>query len=361
MPPAQDPTQSLLRWGIENAAPNSLLPLHEDIQAGRRPDLNTDILKAIMGTTDADRMRECIMVIEGRWVDRDGQGQAQGLAKENAEVTAEDKYRAWDDLEMLIEDIDNANDMQNLGLWKPIVAHLTDDDSDVVMRACWVCGTAVQNNPKAQQAFLALDPLPTITSIITSTSTPIGTRNKAMYCLSSTLKHSAPAVARFSELQGWNALTQSLQGAFEQNGAQVTCTHLITSFFSSIVDPSQVLRTKTAFLLSQLVSQSSTPKEMISSLRSSNTLSTLLASLFKSSATPTGPDGDSAEIDADYRDKVLQFFVNAIERDVDALQKDEKEQVVKAVREAEAEGWKGSEDLGTSEDQWKAFAEALSK
>ncbi|KDE07319.1 hypothetical protein MVLG_02363 [Microbotryum lychnidis-dioicae p1A1 Lamole] len=337
MPPAQDPTQSLLRWGIENAAPNSLLPLHEDIQAGRRPDLNTDILKAIMGTTDADRMRECLMVIEGKWVDRDGTGKAQGVAKENAEVTAEDRYRAWDDLEMLIEDIDNANDMQNLGLWKPVVAHLTDDDTDVVMRACWVCGTAVQNNPKAQQAFLALDPLPTITSIITSASTPIGTRNKAMYCLSSTLKHSAPAVARFSELQGWNTLTQSLQ------------------------DPSQVLRTKTAFLLSQLVSQSSSPKEMISSLRTSNTLSTLLASLFKSSATPTGPDGDSAEIDADYRDKVLRFFVNAIERDADALQNEEKEQVLKAVREAEAEGWKGQEDLGMSEQEWNAFVEALSE
>ncbi|SCZ98828.1 BZ3500_MvSof-1268-A1-R1_Chr3-1g05647 [Microbotryum saponariae] len=359
MPPAQDPTQSLLRWGIENAAPNSLLPLHEDIQAGRRPDLNTDILKAIMGTTDADRMRECLMVIEGKWVDRDGTGKAQGVAKENAEVTAEDRYRAWDDLEMvtfslslslssshlsrrtsqskLIEDIDNANDMQNLGLWKPIVAHLTDDDTDVVMRACWVCGTAVQNNPKAQQAFLALDPLPTITSIITSASTPIGTRNKAMYCLSSTLKHSAPAVARFSELQGWNTLTQSLQ------------------------DPSQVMRTKAAFLLSQLVSQSSSPKEMISSLRTSNTLSTLLASLFKSSATPTGPDGDSAEIDADYRDKVLRFFVNAIERDADALQKEEKEQVVKAVREAEGEGWKGQEDLGMSEEEWNAFVESLSE
>ncbi|SGY48091.1 BQ5605_C001g00612 [Microbotryum silenes-dioicae] len=337
MPPAQDPTQSLLRWGIENAAPNSLLPLHEDIQAGRRPDLNTDILKAIMGTTDADRMRECLMVIEGKWVDRDGTGKAQGVAKENAEVTAEDRYRAWDDLEMLIEDIDNANDMQNLGLWKPVVAHLTDDDTDVVMRACWVCGTAVQNNPKAQQAFLALDPLPTITSIITSASTPIGTRNKAMYCLSSTLKHSAPAVARFSELQGWNTLTQSLQ------------------------DPSQVLRTKTAFLLSQLVSQSSSPKEMISSLRTSNTLSTLLASLFKFSATPTGPDGDSAEIDADYRDKVLRFFVNAIERDADALQNEEKEQVLKAVREAEAEGWKGQEDLGMSEQEWNAFVEALSE
>lgn len=90
-----DPTQSLLRWGIENAAPGSLLPLAEDIKAGKRPDLNTDMLKALMGTTDADRMKECVEVIQGRWVDRDDGG------VKDKDVTIEDKLRAWDDLEMV--------------------------------------------------------------------------------------------------------------------------------------------------------------------------------------------------------------------------------------------------------------------
>jgi hsp70-interacting protein len=97
MPPAgsADPTQSLLRWGIENSTPGSLIPLHEDIKAGRRPDLNSDMLKALMGTSDADRMKECVEVIEGRWVDRDG-----GAVKD-ADVTIEDKLRACEDLEMV--------------------------------------------------------------------------------------------------------------------------------------------------------------------------------------------------------------------------------------------------------------------
>lgn len=97
MPRAQDPTQSLLRWGIENAAPGSLAETAQQVKDGKRPDLSTDILKQIMGTSDADRMRECLMVIEGNWVDRDGNGQA----KANDEITDEDKYRAWDDLEMV--------------------------------------------------------------------------------------------------------------------------------------------------------------------------------------------------------------------------------------------------------------------
>lgn len=38
-------------------------------------------------------------------------------------------------------------DLANMGLWQTIVAHLTDSDDEVVMHACWVCGTAVQVSP----------------------------------------------------------------------------------------------------------------------------------------------------------------------------------------------------------------------
>jgi hypothetical protein len=82
--------------------------------------------------------------------------------------------------QQLIEDLDNANgafsppssakmladlfscsaDMQNMGLWQPIVKHLTDADDEVVKRACWVCGTAVQNNPKSQKAVRLFPFLP---------------------------------------------------------------------------------------------------------------------------------------------------------------------------------------------------------
>ena len=93
-----DPTQSLLRWGIENAAPDSLLPLHRDIQAGHRPDLNTDVLKAIMGTSDADRMLECVAVIEGRALPhRAGDDKSVPSPLPNKQ----DQYTAWDDLEMV--------------------------------------------------------------------------------------------------------------------------------------------------------------------------------------------------------------------------------------------------------------------
>jgi hsp70-interacting protein len=52
----------------------------------------------------------------------------------------------------LVEGIDNANDLQNMGLW-PKIASLLTSSSDLVRRhAAWVCGTAIQNNAKSQAA-----------------------------------------------------------------------------------------------------------------------------------------------------------------------------------------------------------------
>lgn len=174
--------QSLLTWGLANATPGSLIPLAADIKAGKRPDLNTDMLKAIMGTTDADRMKECVQVIEGKWVDRDGGGLT------DKDVTVQDQLRAWDDLEMVrgfggwngrpvlganalpasswktsitptvriwlvnfcsrtLADGDANADLKFLALWKPILKHVTDPDDEIALRACWVCGTAVQVSP----------------------------------------------------------------------------------------------------------------------------------------------------------------------------------------------------------------------
>ena len=164
MPRAQDPTQSLLRWGIQNAAPGSLAETAQEIKDGKRPDLSTDVLKHIMGQSDADKMRECVMVIEGTWVDRDNHGEV----KNASDITDDDRYRAWEDLEMLVQDLDNANgaslaplpfplqrstltlalrspaDLQNMGLWPVILKYLSHDDDEQVMFACWVCGTATQ-------------------------------------------------------------------------------------------------------------------------------------------------------------------------------------------------------------------------
>ncbi|GAA5981424.1 hypothetical protein JCM5350_004060 [Sporobolomyces pararoseus] len=330
MPRAQDPTQSLLRWGIEHASPGSLAQTAQEIKDGKRPDLSTDMLKQIMGTSDADRMRECLMVIEGNWVDRDGTGQV----KKSEEITHEDRYRAWDDLEMLVEDLDNANDLKSIGGWQPIVKHLTDSDDEIVLRACWVCGTAVQNNPKSLETFLTYNPLPTLLQILTSTTSTIETRSKALYCLSSTLKHCEPAVNLFSSppLNGYSIFSSRL-----------------------LQDPSIKIRTKTSFLLAQLVSQSEQPNKLSQQLRENNVVKVLLDNLDEKTATPTGEDGTGKTIDQDFRSKSLRFFVNLVERTKgEGLNQDEKNRL-NEVLSGLGQEWNAEDDLGMSNEEWKTF------
>jgi hsp70-interacting protein len=42
-------------------------------------------------------------------------------------------------------------------LWPAIIAQLSNEHAEVRKGTAWVCGTAVQNNPKAQQAVSAFE------------------------------------------------------------------------------------------------------------------------------------------------------------------------------------------------------------
>ena len=53
------------------------------------------MLKHIMGKSNADRMVECMQVIQGQWVDDETKLDI------GHEVTLQDKLRAWDDMEMV--------------------------------------------------------------------------------------------------------------------------------------------------------------------------------------------------------------------------------------------------------------------
>lgn len=124
------------------------------------------------------------------------------------------------------------------------------------------------------------------------------------------------------------------------------------------------MRSKTAFLLAQLVSQSNSPATLLSSLRSASTLSTLIDSLHSSTAIPTGPSGEQGEVDPDLRDKGLRFLANVVERTAGGnteggLSRGEKDGALRAVAEAEkTEGWT-PEDVGMAADEWAAFKRAL--
>lgn len=67
------------------------------------------------------------------------------------EHSLEDKVSAFDDFEMLIENLDNANNMENLGLWTKLVDQLEHEEDEIRKYAAWCTGTAVENNARAQE------------------------------------------------------------------------------------------------------------------------------------------------------------------------------------------------------------------
>ncbi|CED82723.1 Armadillo/beta-catenin-like repeat-containing protein [Phaffia rhodozyma] len=224
--------ESLLRWGIENSVPASgdASELHQvaaEVAAGKRKDLlDPALYEAIMGKSDAVLMKEAMAAATDKGND------------------VEQRIVALENFEMLVEQIDNANNLEFLNFWAPLIELLIDPEDEIRQHACWVCGTAVQNNAQAQNAFMKLNPLPTLLALISTVPAPSdlhlpahvskssqATRSRAMYALSGTLKHNAYAIGRMDDHEGWG--WQVLKGGLS--------------------DPSMTIRRKTAFLLSTLL------------------------------------------------------------------------------------------------------------
>ncbi|KAH0591228.1 Hsp70 nucleotide exchange factor FES1 [Termitomyces sp. J132] len=288
--------QSLLRWSIENSTdlnPNGPPP-------EPRKDIDPGIIDMILGRPDAELMKEDM-----------------SLATDPSK-TEDERVAALDHMEMLIEQIDNANDLAKLKLWEPLHALLTASTStpEIKMQALWVIGTAIQNNPSAQDAYLALDPLSTLISFLTpSPSSTLQTRSKAIYTLSGLLKHNSPAVQQLNNpsINGWKYLRDALS------------------------DPEITVRRKTIFLLSTLLLPTTSASSAISSAPIHEPLhdnshaahisnperastSTLTASALQThgilnalvqaltSPLPYGEDGDVVEPDVTFEETGIRLF-----------------------------------------------------
>lgn len=168
----------LLKWSVENSdASRQSRANPEDPSSVPPPSmngLNEDALRALMGgPSDADLMKESMAALL------------------SDEVDLENKMIAFDNFEQLVETIDNANNMEPLGLWTPLVGLLQHAEPDMRRMAAWCIGTAVQNNEKAQDKLLVLNALPTLVSLAT-TDPDEKVRRKSIYAISSAIRNFQP-------------------------------------------------------------------------------------------------------------------------------------------------------------------------
>ena len=123
----------LLKWSVENSTV-SQSSIDATSDPTRLRPLDAAALKVLMGgPSDADMMRESMAAIQ------------------DPAIVLSEKLVAFDNLEQLIENIDNANNLDILGLWTPLVRLLGDPEEELRRMAAWCVGTAVQNNTKAQE------------------------------------------------------------------------------------------------------------------------------------------------------------------------------------------------------------------
>lgn len=169
----------LLQWSIKNSDSSRNDPTAENPEQ-RDPNrgLNADMLAQLMGgPSDADRMRDAVSAI----------------VAPTDQVDLENKLIAWDNFEQLIENLDNANNMEVLGLWTPLVQQLEHAEAEMRRMAAWCCSTAVQNNVKSQERLLAMGAVPTLAKLATEDENT-AVRKKAVSALSSEVRNYQPGL-----------------------------------------------------------------------------------------------------------------------------------------------------------------------
>ncbi|KAF9401731.1 hsp70 nucleotide exchange factor fes1 [Mortierella sp. AD011] len=187
----QKSLNELLKWSIINQATESEDASAEGASKKPMEKLDPELIDAILGKSESQMMLEALTVIK------------------NPQASIDEKELAWEDFEMLIEQIDNASNIENMKMWPPILEELKNSNPKFREQAAWVCGTATQNNPKAQAAFLKEKGLPLVIELLSDPETYV--RAKAIYALSGAIKHFEPALEEFKNMDGYKTLITLLK------------------------------------------------------------------------------------------------------------------------------------------------------
>ena len=186
----------LLAWAMANKANDSTE--HNQVNVN---NIDPKWIEVILGKPDSARMKDLVASIQ-----------------ESSDLNL--RIASFDELELLLESLDNANDLQPLNLWKPLIELLGDKESEIRMHTSWVMGTAVQNNLKSQADFERNGGLKAMLDLATIEQDP-KVINKILYCLSSAVRANPDNLAKFLQLNGLTTISKILLNGNEEMGRRV--------------------------------------------------------------------------------------------------------------------------------------------
>lgn len=177
--------EKILQWSIAQQSGDK-----EAIERVGAPD--PKILQQVFGNgpDEPTLMKQAIVVVESQ------------------DSTQEDKEIALENFEMLIENLDNANNIENLKLWNSIINILDETNQDELrVLAASIIGVAVQNNPKSQEAFAKYPlGLTNLISIILNEKTSSQLLLKSIFAITSYIRNFEPGYDAFEFNNGWEII-----------------------------------------------------------------------------------------------------------------------------------------------------------
>lgn len=218
-----------------------------------------------------------------------------------------------------MENLDNANNLEPLNLWAPLIEQLINPSPILRKYACWVIGTAVQNNPKSQAALLMYPhAIPNLLNIARSDVSKEA-RLKAMYCLSSAIRNHPAGYESFKNAEGWKALVQVIKSEAEHRISQESIAESERHLYESDAD----IRRRSIFLLAGIMATEPL-QDKIDILRSLSGVPSLLELLHI--------ENSSSAIE-----KVVQILL-AVAKSEAGFLPEEKEDIKKGLERSKKEG-----------------------
>ncbi|KAI9074272.1 hypothetical protein K1719_043757 [Acacia pycnantha] len=178
----------MLQWSISHSDPAKLKETAEVRQQLSASELNKrrmelkELMEEMKVPSDAELMKIAISDLN------------------NSSITLEDRLRVLQELNVLVEPIDNANDFNKLGGLVSVTRELYHPDPSIRTIAAWILGKVSQNNLVVQQQVLELGALSVLMKMVKSNF--MEEASKALYAVSALMRNNLAGQELFSTEHG---------------------------------------------------------------------------------------------------------------------------------------------------------------
>ncbi|XP_057773932.1 hsp70 nucleotide exchange factor FES1-like [Salvia miltiorrhiza] len=167
--------EGMLQWSIGHSDPKKLKEAALDVERLSSQDLMQrqveikELMEKLKTPSDAELMKIAINDLN------------------NLSLSLEDRHRALQELLILVEPIDNANDLHKLGGLTAVIKNLNNSNPEIRTISAWILGKASQNNPFVQNQILELGALAKLMEMAHSEF--IEEAIKALYAISALIRN----------------------------------------------------------------------------------------------------------------------------------------------------------------------------